>query len=118
MKNYRKQAAFISLIAAAGNLAVLTGMTAITYGYIGISETVSVMASVPAIVFMLFAGVVTLIIGIVLLTQADLSKKARLGLFLLSIVMLGIAAVQKSIVAIFLLFLPWSLYKFYQSQIA
>lgn len=108
----RNLAAFISLVVAAGNF----GVIAITI-YIGtLAVFMEVLKDTPQLMLVLFGGVVSLVIGIALLTKIEFSKKAIMTALILSVLIFAIAAIQKSIVLGFVLFWPWSLYKLYKSE--
>jgi hypothetical protein len=110
----RKLAAFISLVVAAG----IFGVIAITINLGTFAVFMEVLRDTPQLMFVLFAGVVSLGIGIALLTKIEFSKKAILATLILSLIIFAIAAIQMSIVLGFVLFWPWSLYKLYKNESA
>lgn len=108
----RNLAAFISLVVAAGNF----GVIAITINLGTFAVFMEVLRDTPQLMFVLFAGVVSLGVGIALLSKIEFSKKAIMTALILSVIIFAIAAIQMSIVLGFVLFWPWSLYKFYKSE--
>lgn len=110
----RKLAAFISLVVAAGNF----GVIAITINLGTFAVFMEVLRDTPQLMFVLFAGVVSLGIGIALLTKIEFSEKAIMAALILSLIIFAVAAIQMSIVLGFVLFWPWSLYKLYKSESA
>lgn len=110
----RKLAAFISLVVAAGNF----GVIAVTINIGTFAVFMEVLRNTPQLMFVLFVGVVSLGIGVALLTKIKFSKKVIMTALILSIIIFAAAAIQKSIVVGFVLFWPWSLYKHYKSESA
>lgn len=110
----RNLAAFISLVVAAGNF----GVIAITINIGTFAVFMEILRNTPQLMFVLFAGVVSLCIGVALLTKIKFSKKAIMTALMLSVIIFIIAVFQRSIVLGFVLFWPWSLYKLYKSESA
>jgi hypothetical protein len=108
----RKLAAFISLMVAAGNL----GVIAVTINIGTFSAFLQILPTTPQLIFVLLTGIVSLIIGSVLLTKIELGKKSLLAALIISVIIFAIAAIQMSIVLLIALFWPWSLYRLYRSK--
>lgn len=112
MTKERKTAGFISLLAAAGNL----GAVAIIISAANFTEFISILPASPKILFLLLSGVISLIIGVMILAPLETGKGAKLTALVISIAVFAIAAVQMSITLVFVLLWPWSLYKLYRSD--
>lgn len=110
----RKLAAFISLVVAAGNIGVIT--IAIDVGTFKIF--MEDLLITPEFLLPSITGIISLIIGLVLLTNIPLGKKQILTTLIISAVIFVIAAIQTSIVLMFVLLWPWSLYRLYRNEIA
>lgn len=110
----RKLAAFISLVVAAGNL----GVIAVTINIGTFNAFLDILPTTPQLMFVLLAGIVSLIIGAVLLAKIKLRKEALLAALVISVIIFAIAAFQMSIVLLLVLFWPWSLYRLYRSETA
>ena len=108
----RLLAAFISLVVAAGNL----GDIAVTFNIGTFSAVMEIHPTTPQLMFVVLTGIITLIIGAVLLTKIELGKKLLLAALIISVIIFAIAAVQMSIVLLLVLFWPWSLYRLYRSE--
>ena len=110
----RKLAAFTSLVVAAGCFCVI----AISINIGTFAVFVEVLRTSPKLILLLFAGVISLITKVSLLSKIEFGKKAILTALILSGIIFVVAAIQGSIVLGFVLFWPWSLYKLYKSEIA
>lgn len=108
----RQLAALISLMVAVGNL----GVIAVTINIATFRDFLQILPSTPQLIFVLMTGIISLIIGSILLTKIKLGKKSLLTALIISVIIFAIAAVQKSIVLLFVLFWPWSFYRLYQSE--
>ncbi len=108
----RLLAAFISLVVAAGNL----GVIAVTINIGTFSAFMEILPTTPQLMFVVLTGIISLIIGAVLLTKIELGKKLLLAALIISVIIFAIAAVQMSIVLLLVLFWPWSLYRLYRSE--
>ncbi|ACM19354.1 hypothetical protein Geob_0992 [Geotalea daltonii FRC-32] len=112
--NPRKFAAMMSVLSAVGNV----GAVAIIINAAGLREFMAIAPTSPKIMFLLVAGFFSLGIAVALLVPTKLSKKSQLIAVTVSITIFILAAVQMSMVLIFVLLWPWSLYKFYKSEAA
>lgn len=114
MKDLKKRnlAAWISLMVAAGNL----GVIAVTINIGTFNAFVEILQTSHRLIFVLLTGIISLIIGVVLLTKMELSKKTLLAALITSAIIFVIAAVQMSIVLLLVLFWPWSLYRLYRTE--
>jgi hypothetical protein len=110
----RKIAAFISLVVAAGNIGVIA--TSINMGTFRVF--LEILPTSPNMLLIVITGFLALIIGTVLFTRREIGKQFLLAALIISVVIFVIAAFQMSIVLGFVLFWPWSLYRFYRSETA
>lgn len=108
----RQLAALISLMVAAGNL----GVIAVTINIGTFGAFLQILSSTPQLIFVLLTGIISLIIGTILLTKIELGKKSLLAALIISVIIFAIAAIQMSIVLLIALFWPWSLYRLYRSE--
>lgn len=108
----RLLAAFICLVVAAGNL----GVIAVTIDIATFSAFMEMLPTTPQLMFVVLTGIISLIIGAVLLTNFELGKKSLLAALIISVIIFASAAVQLSIVLLLVLFWPWSLYRLYRSE--
>jgi hypothetical protein len=108
----RKLAAIISLMVAAGNL----GVIAVTINIGTFSTFLKILPTTPQLIFVMLTGIISLILGAVLLTTIELGKKSLLAALITSAIIFVVAAVQMSIVLLLVLFWPWSLYSLYRSE--
>jgi len=104
----------MSLLAAVGNL----GVHAIIINAGSLRELLEMLPSSPQILFLCLAGLLSSIITVLLLAPMTISKQTQLAMFLASVAVLALAAVQTSISLLFVLLWPWSLYKLYRSDAA
>lgn len=110
----RKLAAFISFAVAAGNIGVIA--IAIDVGTFKIF--MEDLLKTPEFLLSVVTGIISLIIGMILLTNIQLGKKQILTTLIISVVVFVIAAIQASIVLLFVLLWPWSLYRLYRNEIS
>lgn len=98
---------------AAGNL----GVVAISINMGTFKVFMEILPTSPRTILVAVTAIISLIIGVVLSTSITLGKKSLLTALITSVVIYVIAAVQVSIILLFVLW-PWSLYKLYRSEIA
>ncbi len=113
-KKKRRSAAFFSLVAAVGNF----GTIAVTVNTASFKTFLQILPTTPQLIFVLFTGIFSLMVGSVLMTKMEIGKKTILITLVISSIIFAAAAVQMSVVLGFVLFWPWSLYKLYRSEIA
>lgn len=112
LNNPRKLASFISLAATIGNLFAIIYLVKIA----SFSEFVSILPTSPHFMIITAAGLISLAITSLLFSPVNLNKKARGAMLGISVVILVAAVIQTSMTILFILFWPWSLYKFYKTE--
>ena len=114
LSSQRKFAVIMSFLSSAG----IFGAIAIVMNAATLGEFIAMTQTSPRIMFLLIAGLLSLIIGVVLLVPVVSGKKTQLVALLLSAAVFAVAAVQMSITLLFVLLWPWSIYKLYRSKTA
>ena len=112
LNNPRKQAGFMSLAATIGNLFVIGYLIDIRC----LSELVSMLLTFPHFIFITVVGLISLAITALLFSPIHFNKKTKGAMLGISAVILIAAVIQASITVLFVLFWPWSLYRFYRSE--
>jgi hypothetical protein len=110
MTTPRKFAVITSVLSAVGNL----GAIAIIINAVNVSEFAAMLPHSPKVLFLLVAGLLSLIISFLLLLQEGATKRFQLAALVVSAVVFIVAAFQMSITLLFVLFWPWSLYRLYR----
>ncbi|WP_136523564.1 hypothetical protein [Geomonas ferrireducens] len=108
----RTNAVVASACAAAGNL----GATAVVLNAGGLTDFMAILSNSPRLVLLLLSGLISALITVILLLPLQLGKGFKLTAFLVSIAIFVIAALQTSIVTLFVLLWPWSLYRLYRDN--
>jgi len=112
MTKERKVAGGFSLLAAVGNL----GAIAVIINAANINEFLLILPNSPKVALLLISGVLSMIIGLIILFKREINQTTRMITLLVSAGVFVIAAIQMSIALLFVLPWPWSLYKLYKTE--